>query len=309
MITTILFLIVLSILVFIHELGHFLFAKLFKVRVDEFAIGFPPRIFSFKKGETVYALNALPLGGYVKIHGENPDDKTDKEDKRNFQNISWWKQILILAAAVIFNILFAWFLMSMTLFIGTDKVSIDSVNSKYIQGEKKVIILQVMKDSVADKAGIKAGDRILNINNTQINNLNETVLNLKYSPKDLNIVLYRNNATTTIDLIKGEKDTIGVALAETAKVKMGIFASSYYGAKATYNLTVQIFEGVLNFFAKIFTGNGSWDEVSGPVGIAKVVGDSGRQGILRINFVNAFNGLGFLLLLLLMLVVTFKDIF
>jgi len=87
MLTAILFLIVLSILVFVHELGHFLFAKFFKVRVDEFAIGFPPRIFAFKKGETEYVINALPLGGYVKIHGENPDDQDNKQDKRSFQNI------------------------------------------------------------------------------------------------------------------------------------------------------------------------------------------------------------------------------
>ena len=86
MITTILFLIVLSVLVFVHELGHFLAAKFFKIRVDEFAIGFPPKVFSFKKGETTYALNALPLGGYVKIHGENPEDTTDPNDQRNFQN-------------------------------------------------------------------------------------------------------------------------------------------------------------------------------------------------------------------------------
>ena len=114
MVTTLLFLLVLSILVFVHELGHFLASKLFKVRVDEFALGFPPKVFSFKRGETTYALNALPLGGYVKIHGENPEDAEDKGDKRNFQNIAAWKQVVILCAGVLFNLLFAWMLMSLT---------------------------------------------------------------------------------------------------------------------------------------------------------------------------------------------------
>lgn len=74
MITTIIFLLVLSILIFVHELGHFLIARLFKVRVDEFAIGFPPKLFSVKKGGTTYSINLIPLGGYVKIYGEGTDD-------------------------------------------------------------------------------------------------------------------------------------------------------------------------------------------------------------------------------------------
>ena len=352
MITAILFLLVLSIFVFVHELGNFSIAKLFKVRVDEFAIGFPPRIFSFKKGETEYSLNALPLGGYVKIHGENPGAEDDKNDKRNFQNISWWKQVLVLVAGVVFNILFAWFLMSLSLFIGTNKIALDGVDQKYIKGDNHVLIHQVLKDSPAEKAGIKPGSYVVSIDNQDTKTVEDVQLGIKNAPKDFNIVLADSkSATTSINLKKTNDNTIGVALASVGKVQMGVFPSIWYGAKATIGLTYQIFDGVINFFGKLFVGKGSWDEVSGPVGIAKVVGTSSEEGFISLLFitmlisislaamnilpfpaldggrivialiegltrkkiplkiVNALNSFGFVLLLILMLVVTFKDIF
>jgi regulator of sigma E protease len=351
MITTLLFLLVLSILVFVHELGHFLFAKLFKVRVDEFALGFPPRVFSFKKGETTYSLNALPLGGYVKIHGENPEDSENKKDERNFQNISWWKQIIILSAGVIFNILFAWLLMSLSLFIGTSKVALDGVQDKYIEGERQVLIHQLLKDGPAEKAGIVPGDYILSINGSSTTDIKQVQNSIKDAPSPFSIIISKNNATSSIEVEKLENNTIGVGLAETATVRMGIFPSLYYGAQATYNVTTQVFVGVAGFFGKLFTGKGTWEEVSGPVGIAKVVGSSSQEGFasllfitilisislaamnilpfpaldggrivialvegifrkkLPIKFVNALNSFGFILLLILMLVVTVKDIF
>ncbi len=350
MVTTLLFLLVLSILVFVHELGHFLVAKLFKVRVDEFAIGFPPRIFSFKKGETEYALNSLPLGGYVKIHGENPDDSHDKYDKRNFQNISWWKQVLILSAGVVFNLLFAWLLMSMSLFIGTSKVALDGVDPKYIQSDRQVLIHEVLKGSPAEKAGLVPGDYIVSIHGSSTTNMVEVQEGIKNAPSPFTLVISKYNATSSVDVEKSENNTIGIGLAETAKIRMGILPSIYYGAQATYNVTCQVFTGVINFFGKVFVGQGSWNEVSGPVGIAKVVGNSSQGGFVSVlfitmiisislaamnilpfpaldggriviaiiegitkkklpfKFVNALNSIGFILLLLLMIVVTVKDI-
>lgn len=350
MLTTIIFLLVLSVLVFVHELGHFLLSKLFKVRVDEFALGFPPRIFSFKRGETTYALNALPLGGYVKIHGENPEDGDNKKDNRNFQNISWVKQVIILSAGVFFNLLFAWILMSLTLLIGTSKVALDGVNDKYIQGERQVLIHQILKGSPADIVGIKAGDYVLSVNGSSTTDIKQVQENIKNAPSPFVIILSKNNATSSIEVQKAENNTIGVGLAETAKVRMGLLPSIYYGAQGTYNLTTQIFGGVIGFFGKLFTGQGSWNEVSGPVGIAKVVGTSSQEGFvsllfvtilisislaamnilpfpaldggrivvaviegiskrkLPIKFVNALNSIGFILLLILMIVVTVKDI-
>ncbi|MES2986071.1 MAG: site-2 protease family protein [Patescibacteria group bacterium] len=345
MLTTILFLLVLSVLVFVHELGHFLVAKLFKIRVDEFAVGFPPKIFSKTHGETTYSLNALPLGGYVKIHGENPEDETDTKDVRNFQNVSWWKQVLVLVAGVTFNIIFAWLILSLSLMIGTSKASTEGVPSEYISGAQSVIIQSILPESPAAKAGVVPGEIIQTIQGVSVKNAADVQALIK--------------AATSTVLLKTEKEyvlnpkdgMIGVSLAEVATIRMPLIPALTYGAKGTYNLTQQLGSGVMQFFGKLFIGNASWEEVSGPVGIAKVVGGAGREGVtsllfvaalisislavmnilpfpaldggriviaviegimrkrLNSKFVNSINTVGFILLIGLMIVVTFKDIF
>ncbi len=110
MISILIFILVIAFLIFIHELGHFLAAKLFNIRVDEFAIGFPPTLASFKKGETAYKLNSIPFGGYVKIHGQ---DGESAADARSFSHSAWWKKIIVLSAGVLFNLIGAWLLFTL----------------------------------------------------------------------------------------------------------------------------------------------------------------------------------------------------
>ena len=115
------FIIVLGLLIFVHELGHFLVAKKSGIRVDEFAIGFRPRLFSFKRGGTRYALNLIPFGGYVKIFGENPDEGADdKNAKDSMLNKPKWIQALVLVAGVTFNVIFAWFIFVLLFVRGGD---------------------------------------------------------------------------------------------------------------------------------------------------------------------------------------------
>lgn len=338
-------------MVFVHELGHFLAAKFFKIRVDEFAIGFPPKVFSFKKGETTYALNALPLGGYVKIHGENPEDTTDPNDQRNFQNVSWWKQVIVLAMGVIFNIIFAWLLLSLSLMIGTSKASLDGIDPAYVSGSQRVLIQAVGDDTPADKAELLAGDIILSVNGQPVAKSTEVQALVKGSAKSVLLETERKGATSSHEVIFAGESVMGVTLAEVATVRMPFFAALKHGAVGAWNLTAELTKGVLGFFGKLFTGGASWEEVSGPVGIAKHVGDAGREGFASLVFisvlisislaimnilpfpaldggriviaviegiirkrlnprvVNVINTVGFSLLLLLMLVVTVKDIF
>ena len=119
--SVVLFIIILGILIFAHELGHFLAAKKFKVRVDEFALGFPPRIWAKKIGETVYALNIVPIGGYVKIYGEDGDQEGAADDKKpgkKMSDIPRHKQALILASGILGNLIFAWLILSIGFMIG-----------------------------------------------------------------------------------------------------------------------------------------------------------------------------------------------
>lgn len=118
--TIILFLIILSVLVVAHELGHFLAARYFKMRVDEFGLGFPPRAKKlFSRNGTDFTLNWLPFGGFVRIHGEDPNSEEAK-DSDSFNAKSFWSQIVVLFAGVIFNFLFAWLVFSIMLMLGIE---------------------------------------------------------------------------------------------------------------------------------------------------------------------------------------------
>ena len=105
------FILVLGLLIFVHELGHFLFAKLFKVRVLKFSLGFGPRLFGRVVGETEYVISALPLGGYVKMFGENPDEQEASSGDRevSFAHKAVWQRFFIVLAGPLFNLLFSVF--------------------------------------------------------------------------------------------------------------------------------------------------------------------------------------------------------
>src|SRR5579864_2943759 len=158
--TIITFLIILAVLVFVHELGHFLIAKLFGIQVDEFALGFPPRIFAKKYGETTYSINSVPFGGYVKIFGENPDEES-LASERSITSKSKWIQVAVLIAGITFNILFAWILLSGSFIIGTE------ASADYLPGHSvknpHTVITEVLQGSNAASAGLEAGDTILSL--------------------------------------------------------------------------------------------------------------------------------------------------
>ncbi len=155
--TIVSFIVVLGILIFVHELGHFLFAKLFKVRVLKFSLGFGPKIFGKTVGDTEYLLSAFPLGGYVKMFGENPDEQeasaVDKE--ASFAHKKVWQRFFIVFAGPLFNLLFTVFLFFMIFFFVGLPDSRDTTR-----------IGQVNPDSPASIAGVQVDDTILSINGT-----------------------------------------------------------------------------------------------------------------------------------------------
>lgn len=275
---------VISILVFVHELGHFLVAKKSGVRVDEFSIGFPPRLWSFKKGETLYSINLIPFGGYVKIFGENPDDEsmTGIDSQRSFVNKPRHIQAFILVAGVLMNILFAWGLITLSYTLGT--ASSASGLDKY------VVVTEVLKDSPAEVSGLKAGDIITGLNvaekqiATDVNS--ETVKEMVSESKGKPIVIdyFRGDKKETVSVVPKDgviKDryAIGVQMADVENIKLSFFEAIIKGAQTTYEIFVMTTVGTLKFFGSAFTLHANLAEVSGPIGIAGYLNQAREFGV------------------------------
>lgn len=292
----ILFIIILAVLVFVHELGHFLIAKKTGVRVDEFAVGFPPKIFSFKKGETLYSLNAIPFGGYVKIFGEDPNHESLKgpDSKRSLVNKPKYIQAAVLLGGILFNILFAWFLISVSLMSGY-KMPVESARYPVVNTE--ITILSVLDNSPAKGAGMVAGDEIVSmkegfttINPEEVSDIQKFI---SESKSKIEITYQRNGETKMVEVepslnVAGENRAIGISMSKVGEVRLPFYKAFWEGAKLTYEVIVQTFFSLIEFFGKVFTGKAEISQVSGPVGIAGLVGDASAFGFIYLLGFTAF---------------------
>lgn len=358
--SVIIFLVILSILVFVHEFGHYIVAKKNGIRVDEFAIGFPPRIFSWKRGETKYSLNLIPIGGYVKIFGENPDEEsmTGPDSSRSFVNKPKRIQTAVLSAGIAFNILFAWLLITFGFVFGLPAPAGD-YPAEYIHN-RSLVVLAVVPDSPAAAAGLTSGDTIASVvaGEDVLTSLEPTEFSdfiNEHDGEEISMELVRGEETRTISVIPesgvvSERAAIGVSIDTVGTLKLPFLQALVQGVKTTWNLIVQTVVGLATFLFDAVSGRGDFSQVSGPVGIAGIVGGTAQLGLMylisltafisinlaiinlipfpaldggRILFVfiekikgsainpnvaNTLNAIGFLLLLLLMVVVTWNDV-
>ncbi|MFA7252524.1 MAG: RIP metalloprotease RseP [Candidatus Paceibacterota bacterium] len=289
--TIILFLVVLAVLIFVHELGHFLVAKKSGIRVDEFAIGFPPKIFGWTRGETKYVLNLIPFGGYVKIFGENPDDESisGPDSARSFVKAKKWKQISVLLAGIAFNIIFAWLLISISFMFGSlvpVGEGTDGQYSKYIK-DSQVVLTGVLKDSPAEKAGLVQGDRLITVENVTNQDLNTTKIRelIEKSADNQIDVSYERSGEIRNIIVEAEmnsaenKKVIGIYMENVGVVKLNPFLALYEGGKLTITTTKEVAVGLAVFIAQAVRGQGDFTQVSGPVGIVGLVGDAATFGL------------------------------
>ncbi len=274
-------------LVLSHEFGHFIVAKFFNIKVDEFGFGFPPKIFGIKKGETTYTLNLLPFGGFVKIFGEDPTQEhlasVSQEDKnRSFISKSRAVQAAVIVAGVVFNLLLAWFLFAvgfvsgMPMPVGATQNDLD----KYVK-DQTVYITGVLKDSPAEKARLMSGDKIVYVSDSidetrdvQI----ETVKNFIAAHTNTEITIgYERKGVlesaklTPLSGIVANKGAIGISMETVGIVKMPIWRAAYHSFTTTLDLFYLTVVGFLGFVRDIFVGESSFEAVSGPIGIIEIV--------------------------------------
>jgi regulator of sigma E protease len=288
----IIFVIILFVLVLVHEAGHFFTAKKFGIRVDEFGFGFPPKLFGFKKGETEYTFNLLPLGGFVKIFGETPDEESlnGPDAVRSFINKEKWKQALVLFAGVFMNFVLAWLLFSFGFMSGLP-TSVGAMPSGYDLKNVNLVITSVAKDSPAEKAGLKTGDKIKSI---QVDDKSTTVVNpdviktfvVESRGDDVQIGYVRGkdelNSVRIKPDLSAEAGTyaIGISMDEIGTAKLPIFAAFWEGARLTASVTKDTVLGLFGLIAQAVKGNGDLNAVTGPVGMVGIVGDAYKFGFV-----------------------------
>lgn len=267
--TILIFLALISALVFVHELGHFLLAKRAGIRVDEFAIGFPPKIFSWKRGETTYALNALPIGGYVKILGE---DGEDAEDPRSFVRAPRHRQAAILAAGVAFNWISAFAAFWLAIVIG---VQVAPGNPFWGEAQGKAAsVIQVEAGSPAAAAGLVAGDRIRAIGGSTTETADDVVAAVAASKGAVNVSGARASgepfslSVTPAAASGTARRVIGVVVDGEGTLKLGPVAALGGAARYTAYATGAVAGGLWHVVSGAFEGRSKVADVSGPVGIA-----------------------------------------
>ncbi len=320
MLTIILFILILSLLVFVHEFGHFIVARKSGMKVYEFGFGFPPRALGFYKDPktgkiirvkknknknkekdstltntvgggareeecpaTVYSVNWLPLGGFVKIKGENGEMASEPD---SFGYHKYWKKALVLVAGVTMNFLLAAVLLGIGFMIGlpADSTSLQDPRAIIVE-EAAVTAQQVEDDSPAEEAGILFGDKILSVNGVKItdaaqmaevvnkNANQETIVKIQRADEEISLNM------APIKLAEEETARIGITVVEAGIIRYPWYIAIYKGFVGAVVTTINIFFAFAILIKNLILGQGLAFAVSGPVGIAVIVGESARLGL------------------------------
>lgn len=342
--TLVLFLLILGLIVFIHEFGHFIMAKKNGIYVYEFSLGFGPKLFSFKRknDETEYMIKLIPLGGYVMLAGETDEDDKNIKDDQKLYNKGFIAKMSVMLAGVFNNFVLGFILLFVLgLFFGT------SFSSNKLS--------DIPKDYPLYKAGARDGDLILKINNTNIKNYDDIELALAIAgqKKPVDFTIKKSSGkVVTYKNIKPKKDKEDDNYYYGINIKITEGKGFLDVIKYSFEKFVTIFKGLIIIIISLFTGKLGINSLSGPVGVYQVVGMAAKSSAaiysliyltaylsINVGFMNvlpfpafdggqaflliiekltgkkismkvktAINTVGFALLMLLMVYVTIKDV-
>ena len=268
--TIVALIVVLGVVVFVHEAGHFMAARWAGVRVDAFSIGFGPAILKWHdKHNTVWKLCCLPLGGYVSIYGQ--EDMFDRKKYNNlpkakkvghYLSVPAWKQFIIIGAGVFMNFMLAWAIYSADFMFRPRNIQLPVVG-------------QVVRDSVAFKAGVKPGDVIMKIDNAHIENWGELIIAKEIADKhDANVLIARRDKLVRVTLAPAERWGLIADGSKTIYRKKGFFGSIYSGLRETYHQS----KTLLVVLKQIVTGERSSKQLGSFITIAQVSGHALEAG-------------------------------
>lgn len=285
MITILIFIIILGILILSHEFGHFITAKRSGVKVDEFGFGFPPRLFGKKIGETLYSINLIPFGGFVKIEGE---DGEHPEDPKSFTAKPKSIQAMVLAAGVLCNIILAWILFSFVSFAGTP-THLDEETPPDAR-DIRVVIGVIASESPAEKAGLLAGDVIVSLkaaDEVKTVNLVSDIQEFVRAHKGevITVTIIREGSMQDMNVYARPDPPEGEGALGVSLIRIGIIPHPWY--KALWNGLVMtgrsIYFTLLGFYELLqlaFSGANIGAYVAGPVGIVSLVDQSLGLGMI-----------------------------
>ena len=281
LIDLILFILILGSIVFVHEFGHFMMAKLTGVYVYEFAIGMGPKLWSKKGKETEYTLRAIPIGGFCMMAGEDLEDDDLKKVPKNkrLQSKKPWQRFLIMFFGAGNNFIFAILLLF-------------AIGLIWGGSSMEPVVTSVLKNSAAANSGIEAGDRILEINGHSISTTDDISLYLAVAdPEEASDIKVEkeNDRVKTYSVQPKKKKVDGqttyqYGIGMQQEVEHGFLAAIQF----TYKKTISIFKQMGVTVGYLFTGGISISQLSGPVGIFSIVGDQSSAGIMNIIYLVAF---------------------
>lgn len=266
--------IVLGVLIFVHELGHFLTARAVGIPVYEFALGFGYKVISFTKNGVEYSLRLIPLGGFVRMAGEEPGDN---EDPNGYSHRTPLEKIKVAVAGPFMNLFLGLLIFIYSYaFIGLPSATNEPVIGRVISGEP------------AAAAGVQPGDRVLAIDGQAIGSWEQitAVMSQKHPGEKITLTIQRQEQTMNLEMAPRQSSSTGNpaigVMGQVVYEKQGIFQSISYGFQQTFMLTGALLSGLWT----IITGAASSGDLAGPVGITMMVGEASQYGaIFLLSFI------------------------
>lgn len=281
-----LFLIVLSVLVLVHEAGHFFTARWIGAEVEEFGVGFPPRAWSRVKNGIRYSINWIPLGGFVKIRGESGEHR---HDPRSFSSKPAWKRLIVLSAGVAMNFVLAAVLLSVGYGIGLPQVVDGQTSPAATVREEAISIVNVAEGSAAAAAGLQLGDELVSIDGVMFASAEDARAYIQaHVDGSMEVVVKRGDdyvaqtlTATELAAADGAK-VLGIGLIKSGIVSYPWYLAPIEGVKATVWITKEIVIAFVDLLGNLIVRQEVAVDLAGPVGIAVMTGEVARLGIAHL---------------------------